>query len=251
MSITTKNKAVQTIRYTDAQKKEVVDFVVNHNAANKSGGQTTAVTKFKISPITIASWLKAAGVSAPKVKAKAKKASKAKKAAQPKATPKVEAPPSIPEKVVASLPTKDVATPSTKVTPTKATPTKVTPTKVTPTKATPNKANVVIRYTPQQKAEVLAFVASHNAANGRGGQSTAATKFNISPITVMAWIKAAGAPKAETKDVKPAATAKTPVNSNGINAKLNALLALSNQITKAETELAKLNAKFSSLKATL
>jgi hypothetical protein len=241
MSITTKNKAVQTIRYTDAQKKEVVDFVVNHNAANKSGGQSTAVTKFKISPITIASWLKAAGVSAPKVKAKAKKASKAKKAAQPKATPKVEAPPSIPEKTVASLPTKDVSTPSTKATPTKA----------TPTKATPSKANAVIRYTPQQKAEVLAFVASHNAANIRGGQSTAATKFNISPITVMAWIKAAGAPKAETKDVKPAATAKTPANSNGINAKLTALLALSNQITKAETELAKLNAKFSSLKATL
>ena len=245
MSITTKKKAVQTIRYTDAQKKEVVDFVVNHNAANKSGGQSTAVIKFKISPITIASWLKAAGVSAPKVKAKAKKASKAKKAAQPKATPKVEAPPSIPEKAVASLPTKDVATSSTKA----------APTKVTPTKATPNKANVVIRYTPQQKAEVLAFVASYNAANGRGGQSTAATKFNISPITVMAWIKAAGAPKAETKaetkDVKPAATAKTPVNSNGINAKLTALLALSNQITKAETELAKLNAKFSSLKATL
>jgi hypothetical protein len=240
MSITTKKKAVQTIRYTDAQKKEVVDFVVNHNAANKSGGQSTAVIKFKISPITIASWLKAAGVSAPKVKAKAKKASKAKKAAQPKATPKVEAPPSIPEKAVASLPTKDVATSSTKA---------------APTKATPNKANVVIRYTPQQKAEVLAFVASYNAANGRGGQSTAATKFNISPITVMAWIKAAGAPKAETKaetkDVKPAATAKTPVNSNGINAKLTALLALSNQITKAETELAKLNAKFSSLKATL
>jgi hypothetical protein len=227
MSITTKNKAVQTIRYTDAQKKEVVDFVVNHNAANKSGGQSTAVTKFKISPITIASWLKAAGVSAPKVKAKAKKASKAKKAAQPKATPKVEAPPSIPEKAVVSLPTKDVATPSTK--------------------ATPSKANSVIRYTPQQKAEVLAFVASHNAANVRGGQSTAATKFNISPITVMAWIKAAGAPK----DVKPAPTAKTPVNSSGINAKLTALLALSNQITKAETELAKLNAKFSSLKATL
>lgn len=240
MSITTKKKAVQTIRYTDAQKKEVVDFVVNHNAANKSGGQSTAVIKFKISPITIASWLKAAGVSAPKVKAKAKKASKAKKAAQPKATPKVEAPPSIPEKAVASLPTKDVATSSTKA---------------APTKATPNKANVVIRYTPQQKAEVLAFVASYNAANGRGGQSTAATKFNISPITVMAWIKAAGAPKAETKaetkDVKPAATAKNPVNSNGINAKLTALLALSNQITKAETELAKLNAKFSSLKATL
>jgi len=231
MSITTKNKAVQTIRYTDAQKKEVVDFVVNHNAANKSGGQSTAVTKFKISPITIASWLKAAGVSAPKVKAKAKKASKAKKAAQPKATPKVEAPPSIPEKAIISLPTKDVATPSTK--------------------ATPSKANAVIRYTPQQKAEVLAFVASHNAANIRGGQSTAATKFNISPITVMAWIKAAGAPKAETKDVKPAATVKTPVNSSGINAKLTALLALSNQITKAETELAKLNAKFSSLKATL
>lgn len=242
MNITTKKKAVQTIRYTDAKKKEVVDFVVNHNAANKSGGQSTAVNKFKISPITIASWLKAAGVSAPKVKAKvktkAKKASKAKKVTQPTATPNVEAPPSIPvktpEKAAVGIPAKAPSIPIAK--------------------AAPSKAKAGSRYTQQQKADVVAFVNSHNAANGRGGQSTAATKFNISPITVMAWLKTAGAPKASEaamKNAKPITTAKAPVNLGGVNAKLSALLALSHQITKTETELAKLNAKFASIKASL
>lgn len=66
---TTKGK-----RYTDAEKKEVVDFITEYNSANGRGGQTAAATKFGISQITLASWLKKAGVSAPSKKGKSKPA---------------------------------------------------------------------------------------------------------------------------------------------------------------------------------
>ncbi|MCH7227360.1 hypothetical protein [Haloferula sp. A504] len=52
-------------RYTPAQKKEVIDFVNEVNAAKGRGGQSSASKKFGISPLTISSWLKAGG-SAPK-----------------------------------------------------------------------------------------------------------------------------------------------------------------------------------------
>jgi transposase-like protein len=198
---TTKKKAVQGIRYTDAQKKEVVDFVTSYNKANGRGGQSKAGDKFKMSQITVASWLKAAG------------AMKA-----PKATKVVKA---------------------------------VKATKAPSAKKAANKTKAGTRYTPEQKAEVVAFVASHNAANGRGGQSTAAAKFNISPLTVMAWLKASGAPKA-AKATKGAASSKainTPAVSTGINVKLASLLSVIAQIAKAEVELAHLKAKAASIQA--
>ncbi len=44
-------------RYTDAQKKEVLDFI----DAKGRGGQTLAVKKFKVTAATIGSWRKKAG----------------------------------------------------------------------------------------------------------------------------------------------------------------------------------------------
>ncbi len=67
-----------------------------------------------------------------------------------------------------------------------------------------------IRYTPEQKKEVVDFAVSYNAANGRGGQSQAAEKFNISQITVAAWLKAAGATSKGAKKVKAPKAAKAP-----------------------------------------
>lgn len=67
-------------RYTPAQKQEVVDYVIAYNAAHGRGGQSKAVDKFKLSAITCASWLKAAGVPTGKgaVKTKAPKVVKVK-----------------------------------------------------------------------------------------------------------------------------------------------------------------------------
>jgi hypothetical protein len=67
---TKKKKAPPTgIRYSAAKKKEVVDFVKKYNSANGRGGQSAAAKKFKITPLTIAAWLRNAGVRTPKRKA--------------------------------------------------------------------------------------------------------------------------------------------------------------------------------------
>lgn len=245
MSTITQKSGTKGVRYTDAQKKEVVDFVNEHNAANGRGGQSKAAEKFNISQLTVSTWLKSSG-AAPKAekKEKAPKPAKAPKAVkQPKAAKAPKAP--------------------------KA------------PKA--GKGRSGTRYTDEQKKEVVDFAVNYNADNGRGGQSKAAAKFNISPLTVMAWLKAAGvkgSSKKAAKAVKPAKTAKPAkaakaakpsktqksakaakavkpakaakkVVSAGMTSKLNTLLALSNKISKAEAELAGLKSKFASIKASI
>jgi transposase-like protein len=62
-------KGVSTgIRYSDAQKKEIVDFVGQYNAQNGRGGQNAASIKYKVTPLTISGWLKSFGVKTPKAK---------------------------------------------------------------------------------------------------------------------------------------------------------------------------------------
>lgn len=53
-------------RYTDAEKKEILDHVAQVNAEKGRGGQSAASKKYGISQLTISGWLKAGGVSAPK-----------------------------------------------------------------------------------------------------------------------------------------------------------------------------------------
>ncbi|NJM37561.1 MAG: hypothetical protein HC845_06705 [Akkermansiaceae bacterium] len=198
MSTSTK-KPTKGIRYSDAQKKEIIDFVIAYNSENGRGGQSQAAEKFNISPITLAAWQKAAGISAPK-KSKAPKKTKSAKA---------------------------------------------------------SKVGRASRYSEEQKQEVIDFAVAYNEANGRGGQSKAATKFKISPITVMAWLKAAGVKssdkgsKAKVSKVAKAPKAAKSAKGGNLDAKLSALLALSKQIAKTESELAQLNAKFRTLKASL
>ena len=213
MSTTPKKTSTKGIRYTDAQKKEVVDFAVNYNAANGRGGQSKAAEKFNISQLTIAGWLKSSGTPAPAKAAKVAKAAK--------------------------------------------------PAKVAKKAKAEGASKVGTRYTDEQKQEVVDFTVAYNEANGRGGQSKAAAKFGVSPLTVMAWLKSAGvkggakkvavkAPKA-TKAAKPAKVAKVAKSSSGsdFDSKLSALQALRKEIASAEAALDKLNAKFDSLKASL
>jgi len=70
------------------------------------------------------------------------------------------------------------------------------------------------RYTDAEKQEVISFVGKVNAEKGRGGQSAAAEKYNMSVMTVASWLKTGAALKpatATTTAVKPAkpATATT------------------------------------------
>ena len=193
MSSKSKKAKSAGVRYTPEQKKEVVDFVQQYNEANGRGGQSVAVSKFKVTPISIAAWLKAAGVS--KKKGKAAKAAKAAKPAKAKKKAAKKA------------------------------------------KSGTKKASKGVgkRYSSAEKQEVVDFVNAYNSTNGRGGQSAAARKFNISILTISSWLKKSGVKV--TKVVKSSKVAK--------------LLEMSDRVRKAEVELDKLRAGYESLKASI
>jgi transposase-like protein len=109
--------------------------------------------------------------------------------------------------------------------------------------STSNKKDIVRgkRYTAEEKSKIVSFVESHNAANGRGGQSAAAKKFGVSQLTVSSWLKGAGTSARSSK-----ASGK-----GGIQGKLSALLTLGQDISKLEKELAAKRAKFDAIKASL
>ena len=88
MSTKNKKSSATGIRYSDAKKKEIVDFVVQYNAKNGRGGQSGASKKFKVSPLTITAWLKAAGVPTAAKTAPKKVVKAAKPAAKPAAKKK-------------------------------------------------------------------------------------------------------------------------------------------------------------------
>jgi transposase-like protein len=208
MSSKSKKGKSAGVRYTPEQKKEIVDFVQQYNEANGRGGQSAAVSKFKVTPITIGAWLKAAGVSKKKGKpakaAKAAKPAKAKKKAAKKA------------KAGAKKGSKGAG----------------------------------MRYSVEQKQEVIDFVNSYNASNGRGGQSEAARKFNISILTVSAWLKKSGNKVAKGGKAVAAGKGSAKVSS-ALTAKFANLIQMSDRIQKAEAELAKLRAGYESLKASI
>jgi transposase-like protein len=231
MSTKTKKSAATGVRYSDTQKKEVVDFVFQYNSKKGRGGQSAASAKFKVSPLTIAGWIKAAGAP---VKKSDKVAAPDKAAAQVAAAP---AP------VKAAKPAKKVAKSS-------------------------SKSGRRSRYTPEQKQEIIDCVSTFNATNGRGGQSKAVAKYKVSAITLATWLKAAGvptgkgavklkksakAPKAvkSPKAAKAVKAAKATATPAGLTAKVSALIDLNAQVLKAETELEKLYAKYDSLMASL
>lgn len=95
------------------------------------------------------------------------------------------------------------------------------------------------RYTPEEKKEVVSFVTEYNAEHGRGGQSTAATKFGISQLTIASWLKNAGL------------SGLTGGSRGGIQNKLSTMLVLGEEIEKLEHELKAKRTKFNALKASL
>jgi transposase-like protein len=194
MSTKTKKKAPTGVRYSDAQKKEVIDFVAEYNSAKGRGGQSAAAKKFKITPLTVAAWLKASGK-----KAKGS-ASKGKAAKAPAATKRT------------------------------------------------GVSKRGVRYSSQQKAEVVNFVKEYNAANGRGGQSQAAKKYGLSVLTVSAWLKSAGVKGGRTKTANAGKASAVPA---GLNGKIASLIEVSDQLRKAESETARLRAKYDALRASI
>ena len=53
-------------RYTEEEKSEILAFVEKFNAENGRGGQTAAVNKYKVTPMTLSAWNKKSGKKAKK-----------------------------------------------------------------------------------------------------------------------------------------------------------------------------------------
>lgn len=98
------------------------------------------------------------------------------------------------------------------------------------------------RYTEEEKADILAFVAKVNAENGRGGQTAASKKYNISQLTISSWLNGSTRVRAGKGGTKVRGT---------LGAKLAKLATLNEQIVRMEKELTRLKAEFNGLKAAL
>lgn len=120
-----------------------------------------------------------------------------------------------------------------------------------------SKSNKGKRYSAKEREEILAFVASVNEAKGRGGQTAAAAKYKVSPLTIGNWFKQSGAsPKRKNAKVKAtkATKAKAPAKSAAASSfavNLRRLADLHDQIQKTEGQLTKLRAEYGVLKGKL
>ena len=209
MSTKTKKASATGVRYTDAQKKEVVDFVIQYNSQNGRGGQSKAATKYKVTPLTISAWIKAAGATKaakPSAKKAAKKAVKATKKAKAVKAPKKAA-----KKAVKKG----------------------------------GKMGRGSRYTPEKKQEIIDYVTAYNAKHGRGGQSKAVAKYKLSAITCASWLKAAGVPTGRglLKKVKAVKVAKKAAKKAAKAASPKVVGKLLGQLRKIQAQLAKLGVK--------
>lgn len=166
MSTKAKKATKQGLRYSEAKKREVVNFVNQYNKKNGRGGQAAAVKKYGIAVLSISNWLKNAAESAP-VAAPAKPAKVAKAAKPAKAAKAVK-----PAKAAKAAPVKG-STPGKFIT-------------------RNSKVPQGTRYTPEAKQTVVDFVKDFNATNGRGGMTAAARKFGITPLTITAWVNRLG-----------------------------------------------------------
>lgn len=63
-------------RYTEEQKSEILSFIEKFNTENGRGGQTAAVKKFKVTPMTLSAWNKKSGKKAKKAPKKMRNPSK-------------------------------------------------------------------------------------------------------------------------------------------------------------------------------
>jgi len=96
------------------------------------------------------------------------------------------------------------------------------------------------RYSSTEKAEILTFVDTHNAENGRGGAAAASRKFSVSQLTVGNWIKQAGSPAPGRK-----------TESADISKVLKRIGDVHRKMSKVESELDELRKEYASLKGQL
>ena len=100
------------------------------------------------------------------------------------------------------------------------------------------------RYTLQEKADVLDFVDRYNAEHGRGGQTAATKKFQLSPLSISSWRKQA-LRNGGISTYRPVSGAQP------VGRALAQMQELHERIVEQERSLQRLKAQFAALKASL
>ena len=100
------------------------------------------------------------------------------------------------------------------------------------------------RYTLQEKAEVLDFVDRYNAEHGRGGQTAATKKFQLSPLSISSWRKQAFRTGSLSNHRSISSTLP-------IGRALAQMQELHERILEQEKAIQRLKAKFDALKGSL
>jgi hypothetical protein len=108
------------------------------------------------------------------------------------------------------------------------------------------------RYDQKTKDEVVAFIQKYNDENGRGGQSAAAKKYKLNPITVRSWMEKAGvaSPGKSSKKKKKAGRKASAAPSRKASAPKSTSAALKRMV-KLQEQIEALQAEYDSLKSTL
>ncbi|MCH1410196.1 MAG: hypothetical protein L7V87_14290 [Verrucomicrobiales bacterium] len=108
------------------------------------------------------------------------------------------------------------------------------------------------RYDQKTKDGVVAFIQKYNDENGRGGQSAAAKKYKLNPITIRAWMEKAGvaSPGKSSKKKKKAGRKASAAPSRKASAPKSTSAALKRMV-KLQEQIEALQAEYDSLKSTL
>ncbi|MCG8601100.1 MAG: hypothetical protein MI807_13235 [Verrucomicrobiales bacterium] len=109
------------------------------------------------------------------------------------------------------------------------------------------------RYDQKTKDEVVAFIQSFNEENGRGGQSAAAKKYKLNPITVRAWMEKAGVatPGKSSRKKKKGGRKTAASNSIRRSAAPKSTSAALKRMVKLQEQIEDLQSEYESLKASL
>lgn len=204
MSTKSKKAAATGVRYTDAEKQKVVDFVSEYNTANGRGGQSAAAKKFNVTPLTISGWLRTLGGKA------AKPGKKIKTAKAPKAV-------KAPAKSGTKTATKKAGAGKRGV------------------RYSPEEKQAVVDFVSDYNAA--------NGRGGQN-QAAKKFKLSVLTVSSWLKAKGVKAPKAAkaVKTVKTVKAVKV-AEPSGLTAKVAALVAINKQVSAAEKELEKLYSK--------
>ena len=116
--------------------------------------------------------------------------------------------------------------------------------KTPPRKSLPRSA---VRYSPEQKAEILTFVRDYDETNGKGGQTVASKRFGVSTLSIWTWMKASAKPKERTV----AKNAAPPESSNSNDDEMIGRVQALRRMTEIQEEIEGLEAQFEDLKRTI